>query len=97
MNFNPHRRPRDPAPARSGEGLIEQPDDCFYNMPWQTREREPTDYELELAAALSALFEQGQHELADIVAGLGASSVRMPTGEPWTEESFVAEIRRLGR
>ncbi|MEU8620519.1 recombinase-like helix-turn-helix domain-containing protein [Streptomyces sp. NPDC048623] len=62
----------------------------------QSRTREPTPYEFQLAATLEEVFTQEGHELADVVRGLNARKVRTPDGTPWTEESFRIEIDRLG-
>ncbi|MFF9167964.1 recombinase-like helix-turn-helix domain-containing protein [Streptomyces sp. NPDC014776] len=64
--------------------------------PHQSRTHEPTPYELKLARTLEEVFTQDGHELADVVAGLNARQVRTPDGTPWTEETFRAEMHRLG-
>ncbi|MFD7058601.1 recombinase-like helix-turn-helix domain-containing protein [Streptomyces sp. NPDC059906] len=67
-----------------------------YLDPHQTRDHEPTPYELKLARTLEDIFTEDGHELADVIGGLNARQLRTPTGEPWTEESFRAEMNRLG-
>ncbi|MDV5149531.1 recombinase-like helix-turn-helix domain-containing protein [Streptomyces sp. SBC-4] len=62
----------------------------------QSRTHEPTPYEYRLAATLEQVFVQEGHELADVVRGLNARNVRTADGTPWTEESFRAEMNRLG-
>lgn len=62
----------------------------------QSRTREPTPYEEKLAAALEEVFTSEGHELADVVRGLNARTVRTADGAPWTEETFRAEMNRLG-
>ncbi|WP_037763368.1 recombinase-like helix-turn-helix domain-containing protein [Streptomyces sp. 142MFCol3.1] len=49
-----------------------------------------------LAATLEEVFTKDGHELADVIAGLNARQVHAPDGDPWTEESFRAEMHRLG-
>ncbi|MFB6963303.1 recombinase-like helix-turn-helix domain-containing protein [Streptomyces sp. NPDC056309] len=67
-----------------------------YLDPHQTRDHEPTPYELKLARTLEEIFTHDGHELADVVRGLNARQVHTPAGEPWTEETFRAEMHRLG-
>ncbi|MEJ8672457.1 hypothetical protein OG331_07495 [Streptomyces sp. NBC_01017] len=67
-----------------------------YLTPHQTRDHEPTPYELKLARTLEEIFTHDGHELADVVAGLNARQVRTPSSEPWTEETFRSEMHRLG-
>ncbi|MDJ1133444.1 recombinase-like helix-turn-helix domain-containing protein [Streptomyces iconiensis] len=62
----------------------------------QSRTHEPTPYEYKLAAALEEVFTSEGHELADVVRGLNARTVHAADGNPWTEESFRAEMNRLG-
>lgn len=64
--------------------------------PHQTRDHEPTPYELKLARTLEDIFTNDGHELSDVLAGLNSRQLHTPTGEPWTEESFRAEMHRLG-
>ncbi|KAF4409005.1 MULTISPECIES: recombinase-like helix-turn-helix domain-containing protein [Streptomyces] len=67
-----------------------------YVVVHQTRTHEPTDYELKLAGVLEEVYSTFGHELADVVRGLNRSSVYPPDGNAWTEQSFRAEIKRLG-
>jgi hypothetical protein len=62
----------------------------------QSRTAEPTAYELKLAGAIEEVFGSGRHDLAGVVAGLNDLGVLAPGGEPWTEESFTGEMKRLG-
>jgi hypothetical protein len=55
-----------------------------------------SDYEKKLSGALFALLSRKIHDLAGIVAALNQSEVRPPSGQSWTEESFAAEVERLG-
>lgn len=65
--------------------------------PHQSRDREPTDWEMALAGAIEAAFGHGHHELPALVAALNASRVRPQAGGHWTEENFTALMRELGR
>ncbi|MYW65220.1 hypothetical protein GTY65_14290 [Streptomyces sp. SID8379] len=62
----------------------------------QSRTHEPSPYEVKLAATLEEVLTKEGHELADVVRGLNARQVSAPDGAPWTEESFTAEMHRLG-
>lgn len=62
----------------------------------QSRTREPSLYEYKLAATLEEVYTTEGHELADVVRGLNARKVHAPDGEQWTEQSFTAEMHRLG-
>ncbi|MGQ4517256.1 recombinase-like helix-turn-helix domain-containing protein [Streptomyces sp. DW26H14] len=64
--------------------------------PHQSRTAPPGPYEVKLARTLEEIFTQDGHELADVVAGLNARQLHTPDGRPWTEESFRAEMHRLG-
>ncbi|MFF2650813.1 recombinase-like helix-turn-helix domain-containing protein [Streptomyces sp. NPDC058045] len=62
----------------------------------QTRTHEPTPYEIKLAGVLEEIYADVGHQLTDVVRGLNERHVYPPDGGPWTEESFTAEIKRLG-
>ncbi|MFJ5074527.1 recombinase-like helix-turn-helix domain-containing protein [Streptomyces sp. NPDC088553] len=62
----------------------------------QSRTHEPTPYEYRLAATLEEVFTHEGHELTDVVRGLNARKVHTADSTPWTEESFRAEMNRLG-
>ncbi|MCQ4210693.1 recombinase-like helix-turn-helix domain-containing protein [Streptomyces longispororuber] len=62
----------------------------------QTRDHEPTPYEIRLARTLEDIFTKDGHELSDVIDGLNSRQLRTPSGAPWTEESFRAEMHRLG-
>ncbi|MCQ4192980.1 MULTISPECIES: recombinase family protein [Streptomyces] len=64
--------------------------------PHQTRDHEPTPYERKLAHTLEDIFTKDGHGLTDVIDGLNYRQLRTPTGEPWTEEAFRAEMHRLG-
>ena len=76
-------------------GRIEKPDEAR-NVAWQTRSAQPTEYENRLGDALEQVFASGAHELGEVIQGLKELKVLAPDGKPWTEESFKAEMRRLG-
>ena len=56
----------------------------------------PSDYEKKLSGALFEILSRKTHDLAGIVAALNQSGVKPPSGEIWTDESFAAEMERLG-
>lgn len=62
----------------------------------QSRTHPPTDWELNLAAAIEAAFGQGHHELPALVAALNASRVRPREGGEWTDAKFRAVMAELG-
>ncbi|RII18790.1 hypothetical protein DSC45_09225 [Streptomyces sp. YIM 130001] len=62
----------------------------------QRRTHEPTPYEFKLAATLEEVFTVEGHELTDVVRGLNERQVHAPDGRPWTEQTFTAELDRLG-
>jgi Recombinase-like helix-turn-helix domain len=107
-DFNPHLRfaidsraaagrldSKADGPNKGGEASIER-----YEAPqlirWQTRPALPTDYENALGDALEALFTREVYELGAIVEGLNDSGPADPDGNPWTEASFQAVMKRLG-
>lgn len=64
--------------------------------PTQARRRPPTSYEHALADELEAIFGKGVWDLPGVVAALNATSLRLPAGAAWTEQTFAAELARLG-
>jgi hypothetical protein len=62
----------------------------------QARTQEPTAYEYKLAHILEEIFAKVGHQLSDVVRGLNDRNVHAPDGQAWTEESFQAELKRLG-
>jgi hypothetical protein len=76
-------------------GRIEKPEDRN-NIVWQTRTREPTDYENRLGDALEQVFAGGATALGEVVEGLNQLGFPGPDGRAWTETSFQAEMKRLG-
>ena len=64
--------------------------------PTQTRRRPITSYEHALADELEAIFGKGIWDLPGLVTALNETSLRLPDGADWTEDTFAAEIARLG-
>ncbi len=80
---------------KGDEGSIERTDKVE-NVRWQTRAAVPTDYENALGDALQEIFAEEVYDLPGILSRLNERGVRAPNGAPWTEESFTAEMARLG-
>jgi len=80
---------------KGDESSIERPD-AVQNVRWQTRAAVPTDHENRLGDALQEIFAEGIYDLPGIVAALNGRGVGSAAGAAWTEESFVAEMARLG-
>jgi len=97
MDHNPFLKPwKRPAPnQQAGKGRVEIPDQVD-NIVWQTRAAAPTEYEVQLGDALEAIFGDGHEELTDVVAQLNERGIQSPHGGAWTEDSFQAEMKRLG-
>ncbi|MFG2212327.1 recombinase-like helix-turn-helix domain-containing protein [Streptomyces sp. NPDC048638] len=72
------------------------PDAWPYLDIHQSRTHRPTPYERRLAATLEEIFTHDGHQLADVVGGLNTRQVHAPDGAPWTEDTFRAEMHRLG-
>jgi hypothetical protein len=64
--------------------------------PHQSRNFEPTQWQMDLAAAIEGIFTKGARSLDELVAGLNASRVRPPAGGLWTSENYTALMRELG-
>lgn len=97
-NYNPLLRDwQKVIPATEpGQGHIEQPGG-FANPVWQTRKHAPAQFEVDLVAALEAVFASGATELPDVVSGLNKAGCFDRTGANWTEDSFLREMAVLGR
>jgi hypothetical protein len=64
--------------------------------PHQSRSHEPTQWQLDLAAAIEGIFAKGARGLDELIEGLNASRVR-PLGDGrWTPENYTALMRELG-
>ena len=94
MDHNPFLAKRTTGGNAGGaRGSIER----FENIEWQTRAAPPSDFENRLGDALVALFGSGVDTLEAVVRELNQAGVRDPQGAPWTEASFQALLRELGR
>ena len=67
-----------------------------YLSPHQSREREPTAWQRDLANAMESIFAKGAHSLDALVDGLNASRVKPPDGGAWTADKYTALMRELG-
>ena len=97
MDHNPHLKPFSGVEPNqvAGKGKIEKPEDVE-NIVHQTRPAPPTEFENRLGDALEEIFGADIDQLGDVVAKLNDMGVPAPEGEDWTEESFQAEMKRLG-
>jgi len=95
--YNPNLAPWEKAVPNNvaGKGCIEQPGKVA-NLVWQTRAAAPTAYENALGDALQAAFDAGAESPEDIVRAFNTAGLLCADGERWTEERFLAEMRRLG-
>lgn len=82
--------------SEPNQGHIENPG-CFDNRIWQTRQRVPEPFEMDLVAVLEEIFEAGAIEIEEVIAGLNARSAMDRQGQPWTESSFLQEMAVLGK
>jgi hypothetical protein len=87
MDHNPFRRKTAPG-ARGG---VEE----RTNIEWQNRADPPTEFENRLGDALEQIFAKGVESLPEVVRELNRVTPDR-AGNPWTEESFQAEMKRLG-
>lgn len=67
-----------------------------YLEPHQTHPEPMSPYELKLSGAIMEIFGTGVHDLPGLVAGLNGLGLHGPDGNRWTDETFRAEMRRLG-
>ena len=88
MEHNRFLRPGTPG----ARGAVER----LENIPWQHRAEPPSEFENHLGDALEAIFASGVEELPRLVEELNKRGLRDRGGAPWTEETFQAEMRRLG-
>ena len=88
MEHNPFLRPSPPG----ARGSVEKRE----NIPWQHRAEPPSEFDNALGDALEAIFASGIEELPQLVEELNRRGSRDRAGRPWTEESFQAEMQRLG-
>ena len=69
----------------------------LYLEPKQSRDSEPTTYENMLADAIEKVYAEKIRELGPIVQRLNELGTVDLDGEPWTQESFVEVMRKLGK
>lgn len=79
----------------AGINNIQIPGDVEH-LVWQTRSREPNQYELDLVQHLLQAFTNDVTELRALVETLNQQGFRTVAGEPWNVESFSLEMQRLG-
>jgi hypothetical protein len=87
MDHNPFLKKSAPG-ARGGVEKRE-------NFEWQHRAEAPSEFENRLGDALEQIFANGIDSLAEVVQELNKTT-RDRAGNPWTEQSFQAEMKRLG-
>ncbi|QRQ85840.1 recombinase-like helix-turn-helix domain-containing protein [Cupriavidus oxalaticus] len=88
---------RKPIPNNTaGKGYVEQPGEGI-NIRWQTRDAAPSDYENALADALEIAFEAGARSPEDMVESFSTHGFRQRSGDAWTVQALVAEMRALGK
>jgi hypothetical protein len=68
-----------------------------YLEPHQARLRPPTQYENLLGDAIERAFAQGITVLPELIAYLNEFGPRAQNADAWTEDSFRAEMARLGQ
>nr|WP_238262917.1 recombinase-like helix-turn-helix domain-containing protein [Cupriavidus pauculus] len=97
LAYNPNLVPWERSAPNNvaGKGHIEKPGHVP-NIVWQTRAAAPTAYENALGDALEAAFEGGAKSPEDIVRAFNRAGLLAADGQSWTEEGFLAEMRRLG-
>ena len=87
---------QDAVPSHQGGVVTIEDYQAVRNIEWQSRSAPPTEYENHLADAIERILGDGIHDLPGVVAHLNEMRVYAPTGRAWSEESFCAELSRLG-
>jgi hypothetical protein len=87
MDHNPFQKKSTPG-ARGGVEKRE-------NIEWQNRAEAPSEFENRLGDALEQIFAKGIESLPQVVEELNKTT-RDRAGNPWTEQTFQAEMKRLG-
>jgi hypothetical protein len=87
MDHNPFLKKSTPG-ARGGVEKRE-------NFEWQHRAEAPSEFENRLGDALEQIFAKGIESLPQVVEELNQTT-RDRAGNPWTEQTFQAEMKRLG-
>ena len=67
-----------------------------YLEPHQARTRKPTAHEDLLGDSIERAYAAGLHELDALLDYLNKAGPMGPDGQPWTPETFEAEMARLG-
>ena len=88
MEHNPFLHPT----LAGARGSVEKRE----NIAWQNRAEPPSEFDNELGDALEAIFASGIEELPRLIEELNKRGSRDRAGRPWNEESFQAEMQRLG-
>jgi hypothetical protein len=65
--------------------------------PKQAQNRLPTSYEVLLGDAIERAFGAGHWELDALVTALNKTGPMAPNSEPWTAQSYTAEIAHLAQ
>lgn len=68
----------------------------LYNETHQHRVAPPTAYENLLGDSIERGFAQGLHEIEALIDYLNKAGPAGPNSQPWTVETFKAEMARLG-
>jgi hypothetical protein len=68
----------------------------LYNETHQYRDATPTAYENLLGDSIERAFAQGLHEIEPLIDYLNKAGPAGPNSQPWTVETFKAEMARLG-
>ncbi|WP_199507248.1 MULTISPECIES: recombinase-like helix-turn-helix domain-containing protein [unclassified Psychrobacter] len=79
----------------AGINNIQMPDKPTL-IVWQTRDHQPTDYEVSLANHLIEAFSSGAETLEAVVSALNAQGMLHSDGTAFTTASFEQEMARLG-
>ena len=97
MNYNPHLKSGSLPESNqvAGNGQIEKACEVE-SIIYQTRPAPPTEYENQLGDALTKIFDTDIDQLPDVIVKLNEMGVQSPNGAAWTQDSFKAEIKRLG-
>jgi hypothetical protein len=75
---------------------VQAPVVASYLEPHQARSRKPTAHEDLLGDSIERAYAAGHHELDDLLAYLNKAGPSGSDGQPWTPETFQAEMARLG-
>ena len=62
----------------------------------QHRDAAPTAYENLLGDSIERAFAQGLHEIEALIDYLNKAGPAGPNSQPWTVDTFKAEMARLG-